>query len=175
MSDENTFSELTINLSHDPRALTIPHLDQYFGPWAIEADRFKQFAGVLGRLDLAIHVKARNETTVEARAVRGKAFKVENGSIAVIEIRGAMTKFGSSMSESGSTIQARRAIRAAANDETVGQILLIIDSPGGTVAGTKELADDVAAANKIKPVTVQVEDMAASAAYWAASAASLDA
>lgn len=70
-----------------------------------------------------------------------------------------------------STVDARRQLRAMAADERVGAILLHIDSPGGHVAGTKELADDVAAVDQTKPVHAYLEDAGASAAYWIASQA----
>ncbi len=70
-----------------------------------------------------------------------------------------------------STVDARRQLRAMAADEKVGAILLHIDSPGGHVAGTKELADDVAAVDQQKPVHAYIEDTGASAAYWVASQA----
>jgi signal peptide peptidase SppA len=70
-----------------------------------------------------------------------------------------------------STVDARRQLRAMAADEKVGAILLHIDSPGGHVAGTKELADDVAAVDQSKPVHAYIEDTGASAAYWVASQA----
>ena len=70
-----------------------------------------------------------------------------------------------------STVDARRQLRAMAADERVGAILLHIDSPGGHVAGTKELADDVAAVGQTKPVHAYIEDTGASAAYWVASQA----
>src|SRR6185436_13049667 len=57
----------------------------------------------------------------------------------------------------------------AAADPSIKTILLLIDSPGGTIAGTAELADSVAAANKIKPVIAHADDQMASAAYWIAS------
>jgi len=47
----------------------------------------------------------------------------------------------------------------------------VIDSPGGTVAGTRDLADEVARAAKQKPVVAYIEDLGASAAYWIASQA----
>ncbi len=62
-------------------------------------------------------------------------------------------------------------LRAMAADEKVGAILLHIDSPGGHVAGTKELADDVALVDRQKPVHAYIEDTGASAAYWVASQA----
>ncbi len=80
-----------------------------------------------------------------------------------------MTKAGSSLG-GGSTVQARQAIRQAENDSKVKAIVLQIDSPGGTVSGTKDLADAVA--NSKKPVIAFVEDLCCSAAMWVASQAS---
>jgi len=70
-----------------------------------------------------------------------------------------------------STVDARRQLRAMAADDRVGAILLHVDSPGGHVAGTKELADEVAAVDAVKPVHAYLEDAGASAAYWVASQA----
>jgi len=89
---------------------------------------------------------------------------IESG-IAVINISGQMQK-GESKFGGTSTVATRKELRAAARSEDVAEILLLIDSPGGTVAGTKELADDIAAANAIKPVVAQFIDMTASAALW---------
>lgn len=63
-------------------------------------------------------------------------------------------------------------IRAAASDPEVGSILLDISSPGGEAAGMASLADLVRQVRDTKPVTAFVNDMAASAAYGIASAAS---
>lgn len=58
--------------------------------------------------------------------------------------------------------------QADANPNIKG-VLLDIDSPGGTADGTAELASTVK--NMKTPVTAYVDGMAASAAYWIASAA----
>jgi ClpP class serine protease len=54
-------------------------------------------------------------------------------------------------------------------DPDVKTILLVMDSPGGAVTGVSEFAAMVRASSK--PVAVYVYGMAASAAYWIASAA----
>lgn len=59
----------------------------------------------------------------------------------------------------------------AVNDPNVSQIMLYVDSPGGTVAGAFEAADQVAAACTVQPVVAVVGGMACSAAYLLASAA----
>jgi signal peptide peptidase SppA len=63
-------------------------------------------------------------------------------------------------------------IRAAASDPEVSSILLDISSPGGEAAGMASLADLLRQVRDTKPVTAFVNDMAASAAYGIASAAS---
>lgn len=62
-------------------------------------------------------------------------------------------------------------IDRALADESVKSIMLDIDSPGGIVSGVSELADKVALANTVKPVSAHASDMAASAAYWVMSQA----
>lgn len=63
-------------------------------------------------------------------------------------------------------------VRALADDSSVASIILSVDSPGGTVAGTIEAAEAVAYARTRKKVTAVVNDMACSAAFWIASQAS---
>jgi signal peptide peptidase SppA len=61
---------------------------------------------------------------------------------------------------------------AAMRDDAVSAIVLDIDSPGGTVAGIPELAAKIhAARGQGKQVIAVANSMAASAAYWIASAA----
>ena len=50
------------------------------------------------------------------------------------------------------------AVQCAVADEDIESILLRIDSPGGTVAGTSDLAATVAAAAKTKPLFAYAED-----------------
>lgn len=64
-----------------------------------------------------------------------------------------------------------RALDQAMADPNVGAILIDIDSPGGSVHGTQELADRIMAARGTKPIVASANATAASAAYWIASAA----
>jgi signal peptide peptidase SppA len=97
------------------------------------------------------------------------------GTTAVINLDGVLQKyadfftmlgFGTSMAFVVDQIQ-----RAVADDD-VESILLRVDSPGGTVAGTSDLAEAVAAAAKVKTLYAYAEDCCASAAYWVGSQAS---
>lgn len=152
--------------------MNVPHIDQYLGVWAVEPSRFLSLAQMAKGLDLRSHVIRQQEPERQAAFEDGarRDYPITDG-IAVINVYGPLMKFVGSMEEGSSTIALRRQIRNAANDPAVSGILLRIDSPGGTVAGTEDLAADVAAAAKRKPVHAYVEDLCASAAYWVASQA----
>jgi len=109
-------------------------------------------------------------TDLDGAAPPPLAYAVTPEGVGVLPLHGpsmkARSKFGGY-----STVDARRQLRAMAGDDRVGAILLHIDSPGGHVAGTKELADEVAAVDAVKPVHAYLEDSGASAAYWVASQA----
>jgi signal peptide peptidase SppA len=64
----------------------------------------------------------------------------------------------------------REALIAAANDESVKQILLDIDSGGGAVSGCADTGNLIRQVHTLKPVTAYGETMA-SAAYWLGSSA----
>ena len=118
----------------------------------------------------AIEPQLANQKPIDARRAAMKATADgQPKALAVIEILGEMSKEGSDWGTS--TMGVRAALREAAANPDIGSILLRIDSPGGTVAGTYELAADVAAVNQLKPVVAYIEDTGASAAYWVASAA----
>jgi signal peptide peptidase SppA len=139
----------------------------HMGLWAIEP-RY-----------LARAVESIKAGTWPARAADGmpgdaskpaRLLEISTTGIGVIRIAGAMMK-GYSKYADVDTLEVRRAVRTAVADERVKAILLLIDSPGGATAGTMELADDVAAANRKKPTYAFLDDLGASAAYWVASQA----
>ncbi|MEO1996474.1 MAG: S49 family peptidase, partial [Planctomycetaceae bacterium] len=134
------------------------NLDNYAGPWCVEPSRFNQVVNLVNGMDLAAHIAAQPPRSITTKQHRN--------SVAVIDIEGTMTKGGSSLG-GGSTVEARRAIRAAGESDVVKSIVLRIDSPGGTVSGTSDLAAEVA--KTTKPIVAFVEDFCASAAYWVAS------
>lgn len=159
------------------RGLSVPHLDQYFGLWAVEPVRFNAMTERLGAMDLAAHVAEGSplvagpviEGGIEAETDWEGGYTIINGDIALLDVRGVMTKSGSSLSPYGSTVIARRRLANALRNDKVVSIVLRIDSPGGSVAGTDDLANDVR--HSPKPITAYIEDLGASAAYWIASQA----
>lgn len=157
---------ISVELKCDPRDLGLTHLDQYFGPWAVHEARFLPMVQSLNKMDFTAHVQAARVR----QADDNRSYELTNSGIAIIELSGTMTKRGSSFS-GGGTMMVRRQIRQAMRDDAVRGIMLSIESPGGAVSGTKELADDVASAARQKPVHVYIEDIGASAAYYVASQA----
>lgn len=117
-----------------------------------------------------IQIEARNDVKPDARE-QVRSYEVFEG-VALIPVSGVLMKGASKFVAGTSTVDIRRQLREAAKDDQVEAVLLLIDSPGGHVAGTMELADEVARTNAIKPVTAQINDLGASAAYWVASQAS---
>jgi len=143
---------------------------QHFGPWIIEAAWFAQAVDAVREGTFQPYARA-IDVNVDAAANEpsdGPSFSVTSDGIALIEIVGQITK-GDSSFGGASSVALRRSIRAAAADESVRGILLLVDSPGGTVAGTEELATEVLKARGSKPVWAVGEDLVASAAYWVAS------
>ena len=142
-------------------------IDQYVGPWAMYPQAFRTAVASLSNHDWAKHVAqyAADEDGFDTD------YDVTADGIAIIELAGMITKHPSSLSRNPGSIGLRRMIRNAVANSAVRAILLRVDSPGGTVAGTADLADEVYRAAKAKPLTAFIEDMGASAAYWVASQA----
>jgi signal peptide peptidase SppA len=113
-----------------------------------------------------------------AREARRQASSgMSSGGIAVLPLYGEVTQSGNMVEDvsgprSVSTQQFAYALRQALSDDTVGQILIDIDSPGGSVYGVAELADEIISAKSQKPVVAVANSLAASAAYWIGCAAS---
>lgn len=144
-------------------------------PWAIQPEILNEIQSVY-----AAHV--RNEqidiAAVEARlgkplANEPQGYTVQDG-VAVIPIHGVIGKrmnMFSQISGGTSTQLIERDIKTALSDSKVNSILLHIDSPGGTVDGTQNLASVIRDAKTQKPVMTFADGTIASAAYWIGSAA----
>ena len=108
---------------------------------------------------------------LSARAAQGN--QAERAAVAIVSVTGALSARGYrsffGAVEGMASLRAR--LGAAARDPNVSAIVLDIDSPGGTVAGTSETAAAVAAARAAKPVVAVANGLAASAAYWIGSQA----
>ena len=89
---------------------------------------------------------------------------------AVININGILVKGASKAEETlfglCNTDNIALAIDEALADESVKEIILNVNSPGGQTTGIAELGRKIVEADKIKPIFGWTEDKAASAAYW---------
>lgn len=97
------------------------------------------------------------------------------GTVAVIQINGVIAKrmnMFTQISGGVSTELLKQAIQAAVDDPAIDALVLDIESPGGTVDGTKELADYIYSVRAVKPVVTYANGLMASAALWLGTAAS---
>ena len=108
------------------------------------------------------------------QAAESPLLSIEDG-IGVVAIEGPILRkpdlfarifFGATSSE-----DIGEALREAGERDDIKAVFLNIDSPGGTVAGTPELAAAVKALNGSKPVYAFSSGLMCSAAYWIASQA----
>jgi len=78
--------------------------------------------------------------------------------IAIVEVEGMII---------GDTVEhALRQIRQARDDEKVKAVVLRVDTPGGTVAGSDQIWRELSVLKLQKPIVVSMGGMAASGGYW---------
>jgi signal peptide peptidase SppA len=140
--------------------------------WAIEAAKLQAILAVL-----ELRAAGGRVSDEEIRAIAGAAqqpMQRQQGAVAVLPLYGTISQRMGLMTESsgGTSTQAfSKMFRQAVADPSVGAIVLDVDSPGGSVFGVQELASEIYAARGPKPIVAVANSLAASAAYWIASAA----
>lgn len=100
-----------------------------------------------------------------------RPYTLQDG-VAVIEAVGNVVKRPPRWSwfQRVSTVQLREAIQAALEDPAVRAVLLDMESPGGLVDGTKDLADWIMSVRGQKPMHAFANGLMASAAYYIGAA-----
>jgi signal peptide peptidase SppA len=151
-------------------------------PWALMPERLSALATVISRWSQGTPANDAAKFQVQTDRVlrdtrRQTSASILGGGIAVIPIYGVITQRGNMVDDvSGpgmvSTQIVTQMLRQAAADDAVSQILLDIDSPGGSVYGVSELSDAILSVRAQKPVVAIANSLAASAAYWVGSQAS---
>ncbi len=141
---------------------------QHFGAWAIEPKWFRDAVSAVKAGTWKPQALA-DDSVLAHMDQDADAYSIVDG-VATIHLEGHLTKHRSSFGGT-STIDARRAIRRASEDSLVRSIVLVIDSPGGTVNGVSDLADDVKKYGASKPIYAFIDGQGCSAAYWVASQA----
>jgi signal peptide peptidase SppA len=145
-------------------------------PWAILPEKLAIIREIIV-LRAGGYRPTPEEIKAELEAARpGERAVISGGSaIAVIPVVGTLIPRGNMLMEMSGAVsvqQLTRIFRTALNDPEVGSIVLDLDSPGGQVGGIEELATEIYQARGQKPITAVANGLAASAAYWLASAAS---
>jgi signal peptide peptidase SppA len=129
---------------------------------------------------LRLMAETQKETYSEAefeayRSNQATKFKDTKGKIGMLPLYGVVTPRASilGMLFGGTPLDLfGAAFDEMVADPEVGAIVFDVDSPGGSVYGVHELAEKIySARSKEKPIIASVNGLAASAAYWLASAA----
>lgn len=149
-------------------------IDVLTSPWAILPDKLGEITEIY-----ATHLRGEkiDLAALEARlgqplARKPQGYQVEQG-VALIPVDGVIAKrmnLFTQISGGASTELIARDVREAASDPNVSAIVLLVDSPGGSVDGTQALAQVVREASDQKPVVTWADGMMASAAYWIGAA-----
>lgn len=152
-------------------------LDVLTSPWAIVPEKLLEIQAVYfthlrgDKIDISGFEPKAAQPSQAAPAE--KPYQIISR-VAVIPVDGIIAKkmnLFTRISGGISTQILARDIKTALADPDVDAIVLDIDSPGGTVDGTEELADVIHAARSIKPVVSYTDGLMASAAYWIGAAA----
>lgn len=133
-------------------------------PWVLavitELLAYRAAGGRLSREEIEERIGARQPTTG----------RVRSGSLAVIPLHGVIVHRAdlfSDISGASSIERFRARLNDALADDSVASILIDIDSPGGTVDGLIEMAEELRQARGgEKPIRAIANTEAASAAYW---------
>lgn len=150
-------------------------LDILDAPWAISESKLMEIRDLYfahtrrEKLDL----KAWEAATGLPAGAAPEPYKIVDG-VAVIDIMGILTKSPSAWNRlcgMSSTQEIGRNLAQAVADNQVAAILLRVDSPGGMVDGTQELADAVYAVRGQKPIVALADGCMCSAALWIGAAA----
>lgn len=152
-------------------------IDTITGPWMMHPEKLMELKAACsahmkgGKIDIK-ELKSRTATAVRSRPEKEELDIVN--SVAIIPVKGVISKdinFFSFFFGGASTRQIAALISEALNNRDVTAIVLDIDSPGGTVDGTQELANLIFSSRHRKPIVAWTDGMVASAAYYIGAAA----
>lgn len=142
-------------------------------PWAILPEALDSILEVL-QLRAEGHAFTDEEIQARIGAAAPTPMRSKVGTVAVLPVFGVIAhrmNLLTAMSGGMSTQQLTDAVRESVEDQAVDAVVLDIDSPGGSVFGVQELADEIFRARGTKPIIAVANATAASAAYWIGSQA----
>lgn len=140
--------------------------------WAITADGLRQWKD---RLEIRSHTEVSVADLMPlARTDEAAAVRMA-GAVAVIPVRGVVLKDAPGWAVRAGYAADTRLLReqavTVAEAQEVAAVLLVINSPGGSVDGLAELGDAMYALRQKKQLVAAVDGLAASAAYYIAAQA----
>lgn len=141
-------------------------------PWAIVPVKLEAILEVVNRYLAGEKLNA-GQVQAQINGATKPAEKI-TGSIAVLPLFGTLVPRASLFTETSGATSAEqfgKRFDQLMEDPSVGAIVIDVDSPGGQVQGIEELSKKIYDARGKKPVIAVANHMAASAAYWIASAA----
>ena len=155
-----------------------PHrLDELVnGPWALTPELFLQLCSRYDehRRSPKIDFTAFKKSAASKQTDLSHTFNLQSG-VAVISIAGLLVpKANLLLAQICGAISLQvvgEQVKAAAADARVKAIVLSVDSPGGSVWGTPELADTVYSLAMKKTIVVHTSGRMTGAAYWIGCAA----
>lgn len=148
--------------------------------WAMHPSKLAAMQQIL---QFAVAGGKRSESEIEARIdaarinpSRERSVARRAGAVAVLPLHGVISPRARLVedvsTDPGTSVDSfQRQFRGALADPEVKAIILDVNSPGGNVYGVPEMSAEIFAARGDKPIIAHVDAMAASAAYWLASAA----
>lgn len=145
------------------------------GPWAIDPGRLLFVRASLEALPAGHGIEPTPQARICAAASATNRYPTGNGAITVLTLYGVLAQRTDARGEALGFVNLCRftqAFRATVADGSVGGVLIDIDSPGGSVYGVAELAEEIYRARSCKPIFAIANSLASSGAYWIASAAS---
>lgn len=147
-------------------------------PWAIRGEIAANVRGLVAKEGLAGLRHLADMRTIlgtnAPAAARGDAKMATTSTVAVVPVIGTVLQRGgvdmAACVEFRSTTAVAEEIAAAAAEPKVDAVVVEFDSPGGEVFGVPEAWAAIRESAKTKPIIAAVNSVAASAAYWLATA-----
>ena len=143
------------------------------GPWALVPETYQTICDLMQyRVDGHRLSPDEIQDRIGAAPVRRGAAR--SGAVAVMPLYGVLVqRLGpiSAMSGATSTDAFGAGFRQAVEDPGISALVIDMDSPGGSVYGVQELWQTIMDARGQKPIVAVANSLAASGAYWIATAA----
>lgn len=144
----------------------------YGSAWAILPEKYEAIRALL-----ELRASGGRVTEEEIKAITQAAARPSPrtaGNVAVIPVLGTLCYRAGMMSQysGGASVQGlQKTFRQALSDDSVKAIVFDIDSPGGEVDGIQEFGEEIFNARGQKKMVAVSNTLAASGAYWLATAA----